>query len=321
MGRYTINNRVKIYFDVAGKKSPALVLLSGFGGDRLLWKYNVKELSKHFTVITIDNRGAGKSDHADEYTMEKFAADVKCVLHELDISSVHIAGTSMGGLIALQFYRDYPEMVKSISLISSIAGIPKRFQKLVEKLIKNSVYNIAGGYFIPKMIDAYNSVIMKRKEGGGAIFENFALPEFDMDVVNFLVGNVRKTLTKETYFEMIEKYVVYKINDKIIDFFESALKQKDNPCDKKGQLEAVLKCTHHHALKSIEVPVLILHGKNDKILNLNEAVYLNKNIKNSDLIVYGNCGHLLFMENVERFNQDLIRFIKSIDENGEKIAV
>ncbi len=321
MEKFVENNNVKIYYEIKGKHKNALVLLSGFGGDSELWKYNVNDLSKNFSVITIDNRGAGKSDRVKEYSMKLFASDVKRVLEDAGIEKAHIAGTSMGGLIALQFYKDYPESVKSLCLISSIAGIPVRLQKLTEKLIKNKMYNIAGGFFIPRIIDAYNSAIKMKKESMGSVFENFELPDFDIDILNFLMGSARQSLTKEKYFEMIEKYVVYEINDNIIEFFENALQEKSNSVDKRGQLEAVLRCSHHKMLKDIDIPVLILHGKNDRILNLNEAIYLNKNIKNSDLIIYANCGHLLFMEKTQRFNQDLARFIKRQERKGSKIAV
>lgn len=63
-------------------------------------------------------------------------------------------------------------------------------------------------------------------------------------------------------------------------------------------------------LKKINVPTLILHGKQDHICSYDLAEQMKLTIKNSELIPFENSGHALFIEEREKFNNSLISFIK-----------
>lgn len=63
-------------------------------------------------------------------------------------------------------------------------------------------------------------------------------------------------------------------------------------------------------LKNIKVPTLIMHGKLDKICSFDLAEQMNKGIKNSTIVPFEKSGHALFVEETEKFNSELIKFIK-----------
>ncbi|OXA78411.1 Pimeloyl-ACP methyl ester carboxylesterase [Flavobacterium aquidurense] len=63
-------------------------------------------------------------------------------------------------------------------------------------------------------------------------------------------------------------------------------------------------------LKKINVPTLILHGKLDKICSYELAEQMHANIKNSTLIPLEKSGHALFIEELTKFNTELLNFIK-----------
>jgi non-heme chloroperoxidase len=63
-------------------------------------------------------------------------------------------------------------------------------------------------------------------------------------------------------------------------------------------------------LKKINVPTLILHGKQDHICSYDLAEQMKVMIKNSELIPFEKSGHALFIEEREKFNTSLIEFIK-----------
>lgn len=63
-------------------------------------------------------------------------------------------------------------------------------------------------------------------------------------------------------------------------------------------------------LKNIKVPTLILHGKLDKICSYDLAEQMTKGIKNSTLIPFEKSGHALFVEETEKFNAELLKFLK-----------
>lgn len=108
-----------IYFTSEGTGNP-MVLLHGFLETSEIWKNFVPDLAKNRQVICVDLPGHGKSGCFGEvHTMTHMAQAVKAVLDQLEVKQVAIAGHSMGGYVSLEFAKNYPEMVKSISLINS----------------------------------------------------------------------------------------------------------------------------------------------------------------------------------------------------------
>ncbi len=63
-------------------------------------------------------------------------------------------------------------------------------------------------------------------------------------------------------------------------------------------------------LKKITIPTLILHGKLDKICSFDLAEQMQKGIKNSTLVPFEKSGHALFIEELEKFNTELEKFVK-----------
>ena len=64
---------------------------------------------------------AGGSVHA-EYRLEDMAADTESILDELGVERAHIAGISMGGMIAQVFACRAPHRTVSLTSISSATG-------------------------------------------------------------------------------------------------------------------------------------------------------------------------------------------------------
>lgn len=63
-------------------------------------------------------------------------------------------------------------------------------------------------------------------------------------------------------------------------------------------------------LAKINVPVAIFHGTQDKLCNFAFAEQLHKGIKDSYIVKFENSGHALFVEEAEKFNNELEKFAK-----------
>ena len=63
-------------------------------------------------------------------------------------------------------------------------------------------------------------------------------------------------------------------------------------------------------LKKIAIPTLIMHGKKDKICSFDLAEQMKAMISNSQLVAFENSGHSLFLEETQKFNDELIQFAK-----------
>jgi pimeloyl-ACP methyl ester carboxylesterase len=51
-----------------------------------------------------------------------------------------------------------------------------------------------------------------------------------------------------------------------------------------------------------------MHGKKDKICSFDLALQTNAGIANSQLVAFEESGHSLFLEESEKFNDELIKF-------------
>jgi 3-oxoadipate enol-lactonase len=63
-------------------------------------------------------------------------------------------------------------------------------------------------------------------------------------------------------------------------------------------------------LKSIQSPVLILHGEKDALISPAEAKAMKEKIPNAELQMISKAGHMSNIENPEEFNTHLVDFIK-----------
>jgi len=64
-------------------------------------------------------------------------------------------------------------------------------------------------------------------------------------------------------------------------------------------------------LAKIKIPTLIMHGKKDKICSFDLAGQMKAGIAGSHIIAFEHSGHSLFLEEVAKFNKELIRFSKN----------
>lgn len=114
-------NGVEIYYEDVGEGFPVL-FLHGLTFDTRMWTDQVAALSKKYRCISLDFRGHGHSATTDtEYSLEQFAEDVRGLLRELGIEQAHVAGLSMGGMVAMRLALAYPEVVRSLVLLDTSA--------------------------------------------------------------------------------------------------------------------------------------------------------------------------------------------------------
>ena len=111
-------NGINIHFESTGEGVP-LLLIHGLGSSTKDWDAQVADFSRYFKVITVDLRGHGQSEKpASPYSIPLFAEDVATLVRQMG-EAAHVAGISMGGMVALQLAVDFPELAKSLIVINS----------------------------------------------------------------------------------------------------------------------------------------------------------------------------------------------------------
>ena len=118
-------NGMKIFYKSSGEGTPVLLVM-GFGMSSNAWDPQVRDLEKHHRVIRFDNRGVARSGRvATPYRLIDLAHDAMGVLDVEGIERAHIVGVSMGGMIAQEIAINFPERVRSLTLIATHPGGPR----------------------------------------------------------------------------------------------------------------------------------------------------------------------------------------------------
>jgi pimeloyl-ACP methyl ester carboxylesterase len=117
---------IKLEYYTEGS-GPPLLLVMGWAGSAHSWGQPfLDELTKHFMVTWLSNRGTGESDKPQEQTtIRMMADDAVALLDALGIGRTHVVGISMGGMIAQEIAINYPERVNGLVLGCTSVGAPK----------------------------------------------------------------------------------------------------------------------------------------------------------------------------------------------------
>jgi pimeloyl-ACP methyl ester carboxylesterase len=101
---------------------PPVLLIQGVGVVGNGWKPQVDGLRERFTLVSFDNRGIGASINRDgQLTIEAMAADALAVMDSQGVDRFHVAGHSMGGVIAQALALAAPGRVKSLAFLCTFA--------------------------------------------------------------------------------------------------------------------------------------------------------------------------------------------------------
>jgi pimeloyl-ACP methyl ester carboxylesterase len=121
---------------------PPLLLIMGLGAQMIAWDDDFCGLiaARGFRVVRFDNRDTGLSTKIEggpapdvlaaitgdttsaSYTLDDMADDAAALLDALGITSAHVVGASMGGMIAQTLAIRHPHKVQTLTSIMSTTG-------------------------------------------------------------------------------------------------------------------------------------------------------------------------------------------------------
>jgi 3-oxoadipate enol-lactonase len=113
----------ELHYERAGSGEP-LLLIQGMSGTHVSWGKPFKStLEESFDVVAFDNRGIGLSARISEpFTIAEMAVDTAELLDALELESAHVAGISMGGMIAQELALSHPGRLRSLTIGCSYCG-------------------------------------------------------------------------------------------------------------------------------------------------------------------------------------------------------
>ena len=140
----------KIHFRDEGNGYP-IILIHGTGASLHTWDSWTKELVKTHRVIRLDLPAFGLSgqDPLKRYSSMDYVALLNDFVNELNINEFHLAGNSLGGLVAWLYASKYDRKINKLLLISP-SGFSSDKTPLVIQLAKTPFINSFLRYFTPK---------------------------------------------------------------------------------------------------------------------------------------------------------------------------
>lgn len=109
---------------VEGRTGEPVLFVHGNVSSAAFWRDAMAALPGGFRPLAADLRGFGETDPAPVDAMRglrDFSDDLAELTDALALGPVHLVGWSMGGGVALQFLRDRPDAVRSVTLVNPVS--------------------------------------------------------------------------------------------------------------------------------------------------------------------------------------------------------
>lgn len=112
---------VKLYYEEQGNGQP-VVFVHGTVCDCRAWFAQTDALSSDFRTIAYSRRYARPNDRQGDVldsTVQNNSADLEALIKRQGLGKVHLVGHSYGGFIAAYFATQFPELLRSLTLVNA----------------------------------------------------------------------------------------------------------------------------------------------------------------------------------------------------------
>lgn len=262
---------IEIYYEDHGSGQP-VVLIHGYPLSGASWeKQTPVLLDAGYRVITYDRRGFGKSSQPTEgYNYDSFAQDLRELITQLNLENFILVGFSMGGGEIARYFGKYGS--EGVSKAVIIGGVPPFLLKTDDNPegVDSSVFE---GIKEAVAVDRY------------AFFANFFKNFYNTDV-----------------------FMGKRVSEQVI--------QASWNLAAGASATASLACVatwledFRMDLNRVDVPTLVIHGDDDRIVPLSAAGQRTANlIKGAGLVVVKGGPHAITWTHAQEVNSELLNFL------------
>ena len=254
-----------------------MLFIHGFPEFWYSWRHQLKEFSKDYFVVAIDQRGYGDSDKPNgvhNYTVDKLIEDIQQLLEALDKRDIILVAHDWGGAIAWSFAAKYADLVNKLIILN--APHPLLFREIRQKSFAQFLKSWYMLFFslplLPefalKSNDYYIFDFSFRKDNGEPLFSSDQLEAY------------KYTFDKNSF--------TYPLN-----YYRAVIRGYASTPPPSYQ---------------IKVPTLIIWGKKDKYLST-ELAQPSKYVDDLDVKYIDHCSHWIQMEEPLLVNQYIRQFL------------
>lgn len=271
------------YRDEGNPRGDAVVLIHGAMASLHTWEGWVAILGQHYRVITLDLPAHGLTGQVPEgaYNAEAFTDTIDAVANELGLEQFVLGGNSMGGGATWRYTLAFPERVRAMLLVNSVA--PRVWQDTgtaaedtaSERATPIAFTLLRQGWFraIARYLDPEPLV----EQGLLAAYNNS--PVVDQALVD---RYYELSLREGTRAAILNRSGSYGGNAAALD--PSVLQQ----------------------------PTLIMWGAQDSLISVRIADQFAQRLTNSHVVIYDDLGHVPMEEDPQRSAADVLTFLNQL---------
>lgn len=263
------------YSEYGSPKNKTLLFIHGFGESSKTWRFLLPRLSKQYHLILLDLKGFGESPKVDDdaYSVYDQARTVANFIEKKALKDITVVGRSFGGGVALV-----------LALMQKDGLMQKRLERLI--LINSMAYK----QYLPSMMKLLNEPLigylgihlmpnnwMAQEAYEYAFYNDNLIPQ---ESVAYSAHYLSMPLAKYVYLETVEQIIPDDIE-----------KMQGRYGD-------------------IEIPTLILWGKEDVSIRVKMAYRLHRDLKKSRLKILRNVGHMPNEEAPQQVIDEILKFME-----------
>ncbi len=252
---------------------PPVILVHGLGGFAESWRHNVPELSRQAAVYALDLPGFGQSSKPlRPYSLDFFVRVLEGFRVALELNRPALVGHSLGGAVAAAHALAHRGKVDRLVLIGAVVpGFDYRPSWVYRLLAVRGIGEVCARLLWPGLLQA-------------ALSRCFA--ESAPAEVDFLVRSSYGARTSPAGQAA----------------FLSTIRAVRDDFRRDGD-------RYRKALLLLELPVLVIHGRQDPVVRLAHAETVTRAISNATLRLADRCGHFPQIERAALVNEWLAEFI------------
>lgn len=259
----------------AGDTGPNVLLIHGVGRFVEEWLPSFGTLAVHHRVYALDLPGHGRTDKplSVSYRLVDLAQFVNDFMGALDINQAHIVGHSLGGGISLQYALQFPDAVDRLVLVCA-AGLGKE----ATLVLRIATVPLLGELLTRPSLNGTKRLLKEFVKDQALLTDDFVEFNYRMAARPGAQQAVLKTLRSAgSLFGQSD------------DTYRPIL---DN-------------------LDSINQPVLIIWGRQDRVLPVAHGQAAASGFPNARLKIIEDCGHLPMLEHSQLFNDTILDFLSN----------
>ena len=301
-------NGVEQYVLICGEdyNKPIMLMIHGLNPQTAYFKNYNSDLEKHFLVVYWEQRGTGKSYHKtinqDSITLDNHIEDAyaltKYLKKEFHKDKIFILGHSLGSLIAIKTVEKYPNEFIAYIGVSQMTDQRKSDELTIAYLTKQAKKHNDKKSL--KKIEKFSHMpieketVLKRLQLGQMGMLKYGGFLYDTSLIGMFKMNVIPLFTSKIYsFKDIINVV--KLN--------------------KSRIFLSYQYNILETVKSLNIPVYLLHGKDDYLLSyaLAKEFYEKLSAPKKEFITFEYSAHMLPYDEADKFNKILIERV--LEEN------